>query len=181
MSVNSTFETALECQQSANRARRILFQPIVEYGQQVLPSNLRHGRPQSYCDLDFQNISPLSTSGKFLLRRGSAVLTPEIFLEYWQQTSSPYLHRDIALMERKQRLATGMVKGMRELPYEDKLRRLHIFSLERRWLCGDLILAYNTFHGRLDSPWAEFFEAPSERDLRGHDFKLRHHNFAYSG
>ncbi len=63
--------------------------------------------------------------------------------------------------------------GMRELPYEDRLRRLNIFSVERRRLHGDLILAYNIFHGRLDLPQAEFFEAPSERDLRGHNFKLR--------
>ncbi len=53
----------------------------------------------------------------------------------------------------------------------------HIFSLERRRLRGDLILAYNIFHGRLDLPQAEFFEAPAERGLRGHDFKLRHRSF----
>ncbi len=70
-----------------------------------------------------------------------------------------------------------MVKGMRELPYEDRLRRLNIFSLERRRLRGNLILAYDKFHGRLDLPQAEFFDAPAERDLRGHDFKLRHRSF----
>ncbi len=77
-------------------------------------------------------------------------------------------------MKRIQRLATRMVKGMRELPYEDQFRRLNIFSPERRRLRGGFILAYDIFHGRLDVPQAEFFEAPAERDLRGHDFKLRH-------
>ncbi len=80
-------------------------------------------------------------------------------------------------MERIQRLATRMVKGMRELPYEDRLRRLHIFSLERRRIRGDLILAYNIFNGRFDMPQAEFFEALAGRDLRGHGFKLRHRSF----
>ncbi len=103
-------------------------------------------------------------------------------LKWWrtsnsQQVSSPYLRRNIALMERIQRLATRMVKGMRELPYEDRLRRLNIFSLERRRLRGDLILAYNILHGRLDLPQASFFEAPVERGLRGHDHKLRHRSF----
>ncbi len=81
----------------------------------------------------------------FLLRRGFAVLTPEIFqflylvlvrliLEYGQQASSPNLLRGITLMERLQCLATRMVKGMRELPYEDRLRRLNTFSFERRRL-----------------------------------------------
>ncbi len=89
MTVTSTFKTSVNCQQAVNRARRILFQ----------------------------------------LQRGFAVLTPEIFrplylalvrpiLEYGQQASSPYLQRDIALMERKQRLVTRMIKGMREPPYE---------------------------------------------------------------
>ncbi len=80
-------------------------------------------------------------------------------------------------MERMQRLATRMVKGMRELPYEERLRRLKFFSLERRRLRGNLIFAYNIFHGRLDLPQAEFFEASAERDLRGYDFKLRHRSF----
>ncbi len=66
------------------------------------------------------------------------------------------------MMERISRLVTRMVKGMRELPYEDRLRRLNIFSLERRRLRGDLILAYNTFHGRLELPQVELFEAPAE-------------------
>ncbi len=64
-----------------------------------------------------------------------------------------------------------MVKGMRELPYEERLRRLNLFSLERRRLRGNLN------HGRLDFPHAEFFEAPAERNLRGHDFKIRHRSF----
>ncbi len=68
-------------------------------------------------------------------------------------------------MECRQRTVTRMVKGMRELPYEERFHRLIIFSLERRRLRGDLILAYNIFHGRLGLPQAEFIEAPAERDL----------------
>ncbi len=67
-------------------------------------------------------------------------------------------------MERIQRLATRMVKGMWELPYEERLCRLNLFSLERRRLRGDLLLAYNIFHRRLDLPHAEFFRGPSETE-----------------
>ncbi len=56
-------------------------------------------------------------------------------------------------------------------------RRLNILSLERHQLRGDLISAHNISHGRLDLRRAEFFEAPSERDLRGHDFKLCQRSF----
>ncbi len=68
-------------------------------------------------------------------------------------------------MERTQRQATRTVKGMRKLPYEDRLRRMNIFSLERRRLRGDLILVYRIFHGRIDLVHAEFFEASADRDL----------------
>ncbi len=78
-------------------------------------------------------------------------------LEYGQQESSPYLRRDIDLMESIQGLAIRMVKGMRELPYEDRLHRLNISSLERRRFRGDLILAYSILHSRLDLPRADFF------------------------
>ncbi len=98
-------------------------------------------------------------------------------LEYGLQASPTYLRQDIIMMEKLQRLATRMVKGLRDLPYEDRLRRLNLFSIERRLLLGDPILAYNMFQGRLDMPFEEFFEAPSDRNLRRHDFQLRHRRF----
>ncbi len=76
-----------------------------------------------------------------------------------------------------QRLPTRMVKGKKELSYEERLRRLNGISLERRRLREDLILAYNILHGHLDFPQAEFSEAPEERNLRGHDFKICHRGF----
>ncbi len=66
---------------------------------------------------------------------------------------------------------------MRELPFEDRLRRLNIFSLERRRLRGDLILAYKIFHGRLDLSRVKFLEAPAERDLSGYDSTMRYRSY----
>ncbi len=119
-------------------------------------------------------------------------LTPEIFLplyqalvrpilEYGQQASSPYLRRDIDLMERMQSLDIRMVKGMRELLYDDRLRRLNISSLERRRLRGDLILAYNILHGRLDLPQAEFLEEPADRTFEDTTSSCTTAVFAFSG
>ncbi len=79
-------------------------------------------------------------------------------------------------MEKLQRLATRTVKGMRGLYCEDRLRWLNFFSIERRLLRGDLIMAY-MFQGQLDLPLEDFSEAPSGRDLQRHVFQLRRRRF----
>ncbi len=89
----------------------------------------------------------------------------------------PYLQRGIALMECLQHLATRLANGVKESPYEEWFRPLNIFFCGRPRLRGDLILAYNIFHGRLDFPQVEFVEAPVERNLRGHDFLIRPRSF----
>ncbi len=97
--------------------------------------------------------------------------------EFCQQASSPYRRRDINLKERIQCPATLMVKGITESPKVNP----NIFSLKLRWLRGDLILAYNIFHGCLDLLQVEFFEDLAWRDLRGHGFKVRHRCFTCFG
>ena len=63
-------------------------------------------------------------------------------LEYCIHMWSPQYRRDTDLLECIQRRATKMIQGMEHLSYEDQLRELRLFSLEKRRLQKDLIAAF---------------------------------------
>ena len=94
-------------------------------------------------------------------------------LEFCIQSWSPYLRKDIDCLERVQHRATKLVEGMRGLPYEERLRRLNMTTLERRRLRGDMIETYKILTGRERIDVDCFFKLSSGGySLRGHCFKL---------
>ena len=59
-------------------------------------------------------------------------------VDFRVQVWGPQYWKDMELLERVQKRTTKMIRGLEHLSYEETLRELDLFSLERRRLRGGL-------------------------------------------
>ena len=99
-------------------------------------------------------------------------------VEYANIVWSPFLRKDIRSIENVQRHYTKRIKGMRDLPYHERLFRLKLPSLQYRRLRGDLIETYKLLNNFYDPVTSNLLELmPDSSSTRNHNFKLKKKSF----
>ena len=93
-------------------------------------------------------------------------------LEYANSVWKPYKAKDIDLIEKVQKRATKQIPGLRDMSYEERLKKLGLCTLAYRRLRGDLIEVYRILKGLTDPETAPNLNLIGETSTRGNGKKL---------
>ena len=82
------------------------------------------------------------------------------------------MRQDFDALEKVQRRATTLVKGLKHLPFYERLKRLKLCSMVERITRGDMIDTCKIITGKVKlNP--DIFFSKKLRTLRGHQLKLQ--------
>ena len=111
--------------------------------------------------------------GPLFVKLFTAFVRPH--LEYAQAVWSPFLKKDIKMIENVQRRATKLIDGFYNYSYSERLAKLNLPSLLYRKKRGDMCEIYKHIHTYDKRTLPDRFKM-RERTSRGHRFQLERCN-----
>ena len=94
-------------------------------------------------------------------------------LEYSISAWNPHYRKDKDLLEKVQHRFTRLFPGYARMPYEERLKRLELWTLEERRNRNDLVEVYKILNNLTSSPALRaMFRFSEEGRTRGHHMKL---------